>query len=77
MVEQDVFFLPYCKHEILTAPRLGNKGKVKGETWQKGQQHRTQVLGKSLLRLPARSLQLLPGVLPGSPTAHPHPLEEN
>lgn len=49
MIEQDVFIFPYCKHEILTVPRLGNKGKVKGETWQKGQQHRGRVLGKSLL----------------------------
>lgn len=39
----------YCKHEILMVPRLGNKGKVKGETWQRGQQHRRQVPGKSLL----------------------------
>lgn len=45
-VEREVFIFPYCKREILAAPGLGNKGKVKGETWQKGQPLGRQVLGK-------------------------------
>lgn len=72
MVKQDVFISPYYKYEILAVLRLGNKGKVKGEPWQKGQQRRRGVLGKSLFCFASPALGSSFLVFSQAPSQHIH-----